>query len=153
MAFPKKLKELCTPAFIYFLLSVIGILVTVVTNLTSKSNMYTLGNFSTPVPHKGLVFIFKIIYVLFWTWILNLMCKDGHREIAWFLVLLPFILYFWVLVMMKRRGFEGFENVEEEEEEKMEGFKNPEEEDEEEPMEAFTTKKSNMDDLPVPNGY
>jgi len=154
MAFPKKLKELCTPAFIYFLLSVIGILVTVVTNLTSKSNMYTLGNFSTPVPHKGLVFIVKIIYVLFWTWILNLMCKDGHREIAWFLVLLPFILYFWVLVMMKKTGFEGFKNVEEEEEEKMEGFKNPKEEDEEESMEAFTTNKTNNPDgLPVPNGY
>jgi ABC-type xylose transport system permease subunit len=143
MAFPKKLKELCTPAFIYFVLSVVGILVTVVTNLGSKSNMYTLGNFSSPVPHKGLVFIVKIIYVLFWTWILNLMCKDGHREIAWFLVLLPFVLYFWVLVMMKKTGFEG--------------FKNPEDEDEEEVAEAFTTKKTNMDMeqevLPVPNGY
>jgi hypothetical protein len=139
MAFPRKLKELCTPACIYFVLSVIGILVTVVSNLGSNSNMYTLGNFSTPVPHKGLVFIVKVIYILFWTWILNLMCKDGHREIAWFLVLLPFILYFWVLVLMKRPGFEG--------------FKNPEEEDEEEPTEAFTTKKTNMDVLPVPNGY
>jgi hypothetical protein len=145
MAFPRKLKELCTPAFIYFLLSVIGILVTVVTNLGGRSNMYTLGNFSTPVPHTGLVFIVKIVYILFWTWILNLMCKDGHREISWFLVLLPFILYFWVLVVMKRPGFEGFEDgvvVEEEEEES---------------MEAFTTKKSNMDMveevLPVPNGY
>ena len=146
MAFPRKLKELCTPAFIYFLLSVIGILVTVVTNLGGRSNMYTLGNFSTPVPHTGLVFIVKIVYILFWTWILNLMCKDGHREISWFLVLLPFILYFWVLVVMKRPGFEGFEDgvvVEEEEED--------------ESMEAFTTKKSNMDMveevLPVPNGY
>ena len=146
MAFPRKLKELCTPAFIYFLLSVIGILVTVVTNLGGRSNMYTLGNFSAPVPHTGLVFIVKIVYILFWTWILNLMCKDGHREISWFLVLLPFILYFWVLVVMKRPGFEGFEDgvvVEEEEEE--------------EPMEAFTTKKTHMDMaeevLPVPNGY
>jgi ABC-type xylose transport system permease subunit len=147
MAFPRKLKELCTPAFIYFLLSVIGILVTVVTNLGGRSNMYTLGNFSTPVPHTGLVFIVKIVYILFWTWILNLMCKDGHREISWFLVLLPFILYFWVLVVMKRPGFEGFED----------GVVVEEEEEEEEPMEAFTTKKSNMDMveevLPVPNGY
>ena len=145
MSFPRKLKELCTPAFIYFLLSVIGILVTVVTNLGGRSNMYTLGNFSTPVPHTGLVFIVKIVYILFWTWILNLMCKDGHREISWFLVLLPFILYFWVLVVMKRPGFEGFED----------GVVVEEEEDES--MEAFTTKKSNMDMveevLPVPNGY
>jgi hypothetical protein len=147
MAFPRKLKELCTPAFIYFLLSVIGILVTVVTNLGGRSNMYTLGNFSTPVPHTGLVFIVKIVYILFWTWILNLMCKDGHREISWFLVLLPFILYFWVLVLMKRPGFEGFED----------GVVVEGEEEEEDPMEAFTTKKTHMnmveEVLPVPNGY
>ena len=137
MAFPRKLKELCTPAFIYFLLSVIGILLTVVSNLGGRSNMYTLGNFSTPVSHTGLIFIIKIIYVLFWTWILNLMCKDGHREIAWFLVLLPFVLYFLALIFMKRSGFEG--------------FKNPNEEDEEEEaMEAFTIKKKNMG-LPVVN--
>jgi len=136
MAFPSKLKELCTPAFIYFLLSVIGIVISVVSNLGSRSNMYTLGNFSTPVPHTGLIFIVKIIYVLFWTWILNLMCKDGHREIAWFLVLLPFVLFFILIFMM--RGTD------------MESFKNPEDEDEEEPLEGFT---GNLDGLPVPNGY
>jgi hypothetical protein len=98
--------------------------------------MYTLGHFSTPVPNTWLVLIINIIYVLFWTWILNLMCKDGHREIAWFLVLLPFVLFFILLFTMGRTG--------------MEGFKNPEDEDEEERMEAFTDKKTG---LPVPNGY
>jgi hypothetical protein len=47
-----------------------------------------------------LVFIVKLIYIFFWTWILNLMCKDGHSEISWFLVLLPFILYFLILVFI-----------------------------------------------------
>jgi ABC-type xylose transport system permease subunit len=139
MAFPRKLKELCTPAFIYFLLSVIGIVATVVSNLGGRSNMYTLGHFSTPVPHTGLIFIIEVIYVLFWTWILNLMCKDGHREIAWFLVLLPFVLFFILLFTMGRTGMEGFKNPEDEDEE-----------EEEEPMEAFTDKKIG---LPVPNGY
>ena len=110
MAFPKKLKELCTPAFIYFILSVIGIVATVVSNLGGNSNMYTLGYISTPVSSTLLVFIVKIIYVLFWTWILNLMCKDGHREIAWFLVLLPFVLFFMLLFTMRRTGVESFSN-------------------------------------------
>ena len=47
-----------------------------------------------------LVFIVKIIYILFWTWVLNLMCKDGHSGIAWFLVLLPFILLFVIMGMV-----------------------------------------------------
>ena len=133
MAFPRKLKELCTPAFIYFLLSVIGIVASVVSNLGGRSNMYTLGHFSTPVPHTGLVFIIEIIYVLFWTWILNLMCKDGHREIAWFLVLLPFVLFFILFFMMRTTGMEGFETSE-----VLEKKKNKED------MEGFITKKSNM---------
>jgi ABC-type xylose transport system permease subunit len=141
MAFPRKLKELCTPAFIYFLLSVIGIVATVVSNLGGRNNMYTLGHFSTPVPNTWLVLIINIIYILFWTWILNLMCKDGHREIAWFLVLLPFVLFFILLFTMRRTGMEGFKNPEDEDE------------DEDEPMEAFTTKKTMMGGLPVPNGY
>ena len=111
MAFPSKLKELCTPAFIYFILSVIGIVVSVVSNLGTGSNMYTLGHLSIPVSSTLLIFIVKIIYVLFWTWILNLMCKDGHREIAWFLVLLPFVLFFILMLMIEGFLMEGFENA------------------------------------------
>jgi hypothetical protein len=32
--------------------------------------------------------------VLFWTYILNLICKDGHVGLSWLLVLLPWILLF-----------------------------------------------------------
>jgi len=39
----------------------------------------------------------KVLYILFWTWVLNLMCKGGYKNVAWFLVLLPFVLFFVVL--------------------------------------------------------
>ena len=108
MAFPKKLKELCTPAFLYFVLSILGVLVSVVQNL-GNSRRYNLGMLSTSVPSTFLVFVVKIIYILFWTWVLNLMCKDGHKEIAWFLVLIPFILLFLIMgSMMGGSSYEGF---------------------------------------------
>jgi len=91
MAFPKKLSELCTPSLVYFVISVIGLAMAIVQNLGNK-NRYSLGSFSCQVPSCMAIFIIKVVYVLFWTWILNLMCCDGHVEIAWFLVLLPFIL-------------------------------------------------------------
>jgi hypothetical protein len=55
------------------------------------------------------VFLVKIVYILFWTWILNLICKDGHTGIAWFLVLIPFILLFVImgLVMVNPSMLEG----------------------------------------------
>jgi hypothetical protein len=91
MAFPNKLSQLCTPSLVYFVISVIGLAMAIIQNL-GNNNRYSLGSFSCEVPSCLAVFIIKIVYVLFWTWILNLICRDGHVEIAWFLVLLPFIL-------------------------------------------------------------
>jgi len=104
MAFPKKLSQLCTPAWLYFVISMIGMVLAVIQNI-GNNGMYTLGSFSCVVPSTILVFVFKIIYILFWTWILNLICKDGQSGIAWFLVLLPFILLFVImgLVMLNQR--------------------------------------------------
>lgn len=99
MAFPNKLSQLCTPSYIYFIISVLAIAVSVVQNM-GNSGRYTLGMYSCRVPSCLAVFIVKITYVLFWTWVLNLMCKDGHSGIAWFLVLLPFVMLFVIMGMV-----------------------------------------------------
>jgi len=41
-----------------------------------------------------LIFIVKIVYILFWTWVLNLICRAGVPILAWALVLIPFVLMF-----------------------------------------------------------
>jgi hypothetical protein len=91
--FPKTLKELCTPAMIYFVISVITLAMVLLQNLGNQ-NSYNVGSFSCRVPNTALVFIIKLIYILFWTWVLNLICKDGHTTISWLLVLLPWIMLF-----------------------------------------------------------
>ncbi len=91
--FPKTLKELCTPAMIYFIISMIALLMVLFQNL-GNSNSYNVGSFSCRVPNTALVFIVKLIYVLFWTYVLNLICRDGHTSLSWLLVLLPWILLF-----------------------------------------------------------
>ena len=96
MGFPSKLSELCTPSYIYFLISFLAIAMSAVQNIGNNKN-YNLGIFSCRVPNCFAVFIFKVLYILFWTWVLNLICKDGHSKIAWFLVLLPFIMLFTIM--------------------------------------------------------
>jgi len=98
MSFPTKLKQLCTPSYVYFIISFIGLVLSAIQNM-GNNRRYALGTFSCPVSNCLLVFIFKIVVILFWTWVLNLMCKDGHSEVAWFLVLLPFVIFFMVLMM------------------------------------------------------
>ena len=75
MAFPRSVKQLCTPAYIYFLLSVIGIIMAIIQNV-GNNRIYSLGAMSIPVPNTILVFTVKIVAILFWTWILNMMCND-----------------------------------------------------------------------------
>lgn len=98
MAFPTKLSQLCSPAYVYFIISVLAIVIAAVQNM-GNNKKYTLGSFSCNVPSCLAVFIVKVIYILFWTWILNLICKDGHKGIAWLLVLLPFILLFVIIAL------------------------------------------------------
>jgi hypothetical protein len=99
MAFPRNINQLCTPSFVYFILSVVGIIITIFQNM-GHTNIYCLGSLTCNVPSTIMIFIIKVVYILFWTWILNLMCKDGYTNIAWFLVLLPFVLLFWIVGMV-----------------------------------------------------
>jgi hypothetical protein len=34
----------------------------------------------------------KVVFVLFWTFLLNMLCKNGFKSVSWFLVLLPYLL-------------------------------------------------------------
>lgn len=93
------LRKLCTPAYVYLVISLIAMVVMFFQNVGSTS-VYCLGTYSCNVPNVTLVFIIKLLYVLFWTWILNLMCRAGASPVAWFMVLFPFILMFVLLGLM-----------------------------------------------------
>ena len=99
MSFPRTINELCSPALFYFVVSIVGLFMILFQNIGNKHS-YNLGTFSCRVPNTMLVFIVKIIYIVFWTWILNLICKDGYKTISWLLVLLPWILMFVMVGMI-----------------------------------------------------
>ena len=89
-------RELCTPSKLYFSMSIFFLLMAAIQNM-GFSTEYHLGHYSCGVSSTLLIFTFKLMYVLFWTWVLNLVCKDGHKTIAWLLVLFPILLMFVLL--------------------------------------------------------
>jgi hypothetical protein len=90
---------LCSPAMAYLGISILFLIIVYIQNV-GNVNLYCLGTQSCEVSHINIIFFIKLIYILFWTWILNLICSSGSPSIAWFLVLLPFILMFIMLAMM-----------------------------------------------------
>jgi hypothetical protein len=105
-SFAADFRNLCTPAMFYFIISMISLVLIVIQNLSSVSGQhFRMGEFSCRVPHTGAFLVAKLVYILFWTWVLNLICRDGHKTISWLLVFLPYILFFVLigLIMINQR--------------------------------------------------
>ena len=93
------LRNLCTPSYVYLVISSIALIVMLYQNI-GNVNTYCLGSYSCNVSSTALIFIIKAVYILFWTWILNLMCKTNATSIAWLVLLLPVIIMFVLLAAM-----------------------------------------------------
>ena len=92
--------KLCTPAYLYLVLSAIGIILIAFQNYGTSPNLYCVGNVKCPVQTTTPIFIMKILYVVFWTFILNALCSYGYYQLSWFLLLLPFILFFIMVFIL-----------------------------------------------------
>ena len=77
-------KELCTPAKLYFFLAVLACVIA----------LFNRVAFSTV--------LVKLVFAFIWTYILSWLCKKGWKSLAWFLVLLPYILILLVLLRIVR---------------------------------------------------
>jgi hypothetical protein len=99
----KKVRVLCTPAYVYLVISVISMVILLLQNM-GNTNMYCVGNYGCQVNTVS-VFVGKILYVAFWTYVLNYLCKAGYKNVSWFLLLLPFLSLFILLgVMILHKG-------------------------------------------------
>lgn len=93
----KTLKKLCTPAMIYLVISLIALILVTMQNI-NNTNKLCVGKYSCIVPNVTLVLLLNLVYILFWTWVLSLICNAGYKIISWILVLMPFILVFLLVL-------------------------------------------------------
>jgi hypothetical protein len=77
-----QIASLCTPALVYLIISSITILFIFMQQFT----IMTIG--------------LKVLFVIFWTLILNYICSKGFTGISWVLVLLPYVIGFGVLALV-----------------------------------------------------
>lgn len=92
-----KLSNLCSPAMIYFVISLVALLMLGVQNLNKDENILCIGNYKCGIASKTLVFLLNAVYIVFWTFLLDLMCKAGYKELSWLVLLIPILLFFLFL--------------------------------------------------------
>jgi signal transduction histidine kinase len=85
----KQFKDLCKPAMIYFIISIISILIALANHIKLEA------------------VLIKAIFVIFWTYVLNFLCKKGYKSVSWFLVLFPYILILAAVFGLVRESFNG----------------------------------------------
>ena len=93
------LTNLCAPSRAYLVVS-LALLAAMYYQNMNNVNVYCLGTYECHVSNVTTIFIIKLLYVLFWTWILNLICESVSPNIAWFILLVPILLFFILLTTM-----------------------------------------------------
>lgn len=74
-----KFSSVCAPAYLYIIISVIGLFISMSTNVDIITT------------------IINLVIILLWGWFLNFLCIRGYSIIAWLLLILPFIGVFRLL--------------------------------------------------------
>ena len=96
----KIFKSLCTPAQLYLGISVLTVLSQCYQNI-GNPNSFACGLMKANSPINNAVYIvFEVVYVLVWTYLLNLLCKKGYSKISWLFVLLPFLAMFILIGLL-----------------------------------------------------
>ena len=90
------LNSLCSPAYLYFILSIVLLIIAGIYMNTDDMKHYCVGR-CNPV-QVILFFLIKLIFIIFWTWILNVLCRGGAGWLSWLMVLFPFIMIFAVVL-------------------------------------------------------
>lgn len=98
------LQNLCSPAKLYLAISAFILFFLVAQNMGSKNHKFCVGDhdtcFNATPLNILLFFVIKILYVGFWSYLLNYACRTGNSSISWILVLFPVILFFVLLTSM-----------------------------------------------------
>ena len=97
--------KLCAPSKIYFFMAVILLFLSFVNDLQNKDkDKVCLGKLKCK--NKLLYYLLNVLFILFWTWILNKLCISGWVKLSWFLLVFPFfilvVLFFMVSFLVIR---------------------------------------------------
>jgi len=96
MNITKAIKKLCTPAYVYLVMSMISIIILMAQN-AGNDTKFCIGSYTCKVMSTSFVFFCQALYTAIWTFILDSVCKKGYNNISWFLVLFPYLLFFIII--------------------------------------------------------
>ena len=79
----KTIEALCQPAYLYFIISVISMMIMMIQNLVEGQNILCLGEYKCETQSAPLVFVGQALYIHIWTKVLDMLCKKGLGSVSY----------------------------------------------------------------------
>jgi hypothetical protein len=92
------LYPLCSPGIVYLVISLFALFYMALMNIDSVK-VYNMLGVEIETTFLYTIFIIKFLYIIFWTWVLNIICRAGYSYVSWFLVIFPFIVMYFLFFM------------------------------------------------------
>jgi hypothetical protein len=94
--------ELFPPAKFYLVMSIVYYILILLQNIGSHDRFY-LGSYSCRHSNPGILLLINGVYILLWTWLLNLICGI-NKTISWIIVFFPIFVLFISFGIVLMRG-------------------------------------------------
>jgi hypothetical protein len=94
--------QLCQPAKFYLVMSIVYYILILLQNIGSHDRFY-LGSYSCSHSNPGIILLINGLYILLWTWLLNLICGI-NKTLSWMIVFFPIFVLFISFGIILMRG-------------------------------------------------
>jgi len=94
--------QLCPPAKFYLVMSIVYYILILLQNIGSHDRFY-LGSYSCSHSNPGILLLINGLYIILWTWLLNLICGI-NKTISWIIVFFPVFVLFISFGIVLMRG-------------------------------------------------
>jgi len=85
--------NLCPPAIVYLAFSLLVLIILSVQNRLN-TNTYCLGEYECSSGNNSLLLLIQILYILFFTFLLNILCRYISPFFSWILVITGILVFF-----------------------------------------------------------
>ena len=95
--------NLCLPSKLYMIIGIIFLIVSYYHDMkTNDSEKICLGSLKCAIKNTPAYYGLNVIFILFWAWFLNLLCRYGWGKTAWFIFLFPYVLMIIALIVITK---------------------------------------------------
>ena len=94
--------KLCQPSKVYLVASFLSLIYVGMSNLGRSDNNFCVAGYGCKMNRMSslLIFVVNALVIVFHSWVLNLICKAGYKNLSWGLVLMPFILFVLLFLLL-----------------------------------------------------